>query len=136
MTPTVFFATTCKGRTQHLRQTLPQNMADNPAAYFLVLDYGSTDDLQDFLATIQDPRLIHYRFPTSAPFHMAHAKNMAHRLALLNGADIIANLDADNYAARLRCLPRPIPTHHLPRHGTHDPGRTAARHLRPHRRLP
>lgn len=98
MTPTVFFATTCKGRTQHLRQTLPQNMADNPAAYFLVLDYGSTDDLQDFLATIQDPRLIHYRFPTSAPFHMAHAKNMAHRLALLNGADIIANLDADNFA--------------------------------------
>ncbi len=29
---------------------------------------------------------------------MAHAKNMAHRLGMLEGADVLVNLDADNYA--------------------------------------
>jgi hypothetical protein len=29
---------------------------------------------------------------------MAHAKNLAHRLAILEGADVLVNMDADNYA--------------------------------------
>ena len=28
---------------------------------------------------------------------MAHAKNMAHRLGIIEGADILCNLDADNF---------------------------------------
>jgi len=31
---------------------------------------------------------------------MAHAKNMAHRCAMLEGGDILVNVDADNYAGR------------------------------------
>ena len=31
------------------------------------------------------------------PFRMAHAKNLAHRLAIIEGAEILVNLDADNY---------------------------------------
>ena len=27
--PMIVFCTTCKGRAQHLEQTLPQNLADN-----------------------------------------------------------------------------------------------------------
>src|SRR5277367_4884887 len=38
-----------------------------------------------------------YSFPDAGPFKMAHAKNMAHRLGILEGADILVNLDADNF---------------------------------------
>src|ERR1700722_3325739 len=31
------------------------------------------------------------------PFRMAHAKNMAHRLGILEGGEILVNLDADNF---------------------------------------
>lgn len=49
----VAFATTCKGRLEHLSRTLPQNLASN-ADYrdcvFVVLDYGSTDALRRYVA--------------------------------------------------------------------------------------
>jgi hypothetical protein len=41
--------------------------------------------------------LIVYNFPYHGPFRMAHAKNMAHRLGMMEGADILVNLDADNF---------------------------------------
>ena len=31
---------------------------------------------------------------------MAHAKNMAHRLGILEGADVLVNLDADNFTGQ------------------------------------
>src|SRR5450631_3142801 len=52
--PRIAFATTVKGRTPHLKLTLPKNLADN-AAYancvFVILDYGSDDDLLEYLKT-------------------------------------------------------------------------------------
>jgi hypothetical protein len=100
----IAFCTTCKNRTQHLRITLPRNLTDN-AAYnncvFVILDYNSQDELLDYLRTthgdaIHSGRLVVYSYREDTPFRMAHAKNMAHRLGILEGADILVNLDADN----------------------------------------
>lgn len=106
MTLKISFCTTCKGRLHHLRQTLPRNMADNPSGggietEFVVLDYNSPDGLEDWIKG--DPamrdmmaagRLVFARNPDPDHFRMAHAKNMAHRLAT---GDIVCNLDADNF---------------------------------------
>lgn len=100
----IIFITTCKGRTPHLRKTLPINMANNPGdnCRFLVLDYGDDGELEEYLKTVQLPniesgRLIVYRHDTVGHFRMSHAKNMAHRCAMLEGADILVNMDADNF---------------------------------------
>jgi len=106
--PCIVFVTTCKGRLPHLERTLPQNMADNrdyPACRFVVLDYDSPDDLAGwvgrFQAAVPDGRLVCYSYRNGgAPFHMAHAKNMAHRCGLLEGADVLVNVDADNFTGR------------------------------------
>ena len=104
--PLIAFCTTCKGRTQHLAQTLPDNLADNATyerAKFIVLDYGSGDNLIRYLKVnhadaIESGRLVVYSLLSPlGPFRMAHAKNMAHRLGILEGADILVNLDADNF---------------------------------------
>ena len=42
-------------------------------------------------------KLVVYRCPDAGRFKMAHAKNMAHRLGIMEGADILVNLDADNF---------------------------------------
>jgi hypothetical protein len=104
--PTIIFCTTCKGRAQHIEQTLPKNLADNagyPNCKFVVLDYNSPDHLQDYLRSevfkplIDSGRLVVYKFTESGPFRMAHAKNMAHRLGIIEGGEILVNLDADNF---------------------------------------
>jgi Sulfotransferase domain/N-terminal domain of galactosyltransferase len=108
-TPCIVFCTTCKGRAQHVEQTLLQNIADNidyPNCKFIILDYDSRDYLGLLLRAqlqrfIDAGLVVAYRFPgqfpNDTPFHMAHAKNMAHRAGMLEGADILVNLDADNY---------------------------------------
>jgi hypothetical protein len=69
------------------------------------LDYNSPDRLLEYLhltqsAAIQSGKLIVYSYPAPGPFRMAHAKNMAHRLGILEGADILVNLDADNFTGQ------------------------------------
>lgn len=90
---------------RHIEQTLPKNLADN-AGYerckFLVLDYGDPDHLCGYLKTkhakeIESGRVVVYSYREPGPFRMAHAKNMAHRLGMIEGADILCNLDADNF---------------------------------------
>jgi hypothetical protein len=98
---TIGFAITCKGRAPHIKQTLPRNLADNPSAKFILLDYNSPDDLAQYLLSahsrdIESGRLVVYSHMAQGPFRMAHAKNLAHRLAMREGADILINLDADN----------------------------------------
>jgi len=99
------FVTTCKNRYQHLEQTLVANLQDNQQAEtkFIVLDYNSGDHmacdiLRNHRCDIESGRLVYYRYRGDHPFKMAHAKNMAHRLGIREGADILCNLDADNYA--------------------------------------
>jgi len=98
----IVFCTTAKGRTQHLARTLPQNLAHNPDARFLVLDYNDQDSLATYLKAshtrdIESGRLVVYQYREPVPFRMAHAKNLAHRLALREGADVLVNVDADNF---------------------------------------
>lgn len=96
----VVFSSTCKGRAMHLAETLPRNLTDNLQATFLVLDYGDYDSLWSVLEQNKCDRLITYRHDNGASFHMAHAKNMAHRCAIREGADVLVTLDADNFAGR------------------------------------
>lgn len=104
-TPRIAFCITCKGRAPHVKLTLPKNLMDNasyPNAVFVLLDYGSPDDLLPYLAThhakdIAEQRLVVYSLQGVDTFRMAHAKNVAHRCGLLESADILVNLDADNY---------------------------------------
>ncbi len=98
----VVFCITCKGRTQHLSRTLPPNLADNPKAKFVLLDYNDQDSLAWYLKAehakdIASGRLCVYQYKEPVPFQMAHAKNMAHRLGILEGGDVLVNLDADNF---------------------------------------
>ncbi len=105
--PRIALVTTCKGRLQHLRQTLPKNLADN-ADYancvFVVLAYEDQEVL-DYLrvahtADIASGRLVVYSYRNGGgPFRMSHAKNMAARCGMLEGADILITQDADNFTA-------------------------------------
>jgi hypothetical protein len=106
--PKIIFCSTCKGRVQHIEKTLPQNIADN-ADYlnvkFVLVDYSSPDHLNEYLQRehheeLQSGKLVVYSFPNAGPFNMAHAKNMAHRLGVVEGGDILVNLDADNYTGK------------------------------------
>jgi hypothetical protein len=105
MPPRIAFVTTCKGRTPHLRQTLPKNLADAasyPNAVFVVLDYGDADGLPAYVKTahsaeLASGRLVYYRHDNGSTFHVAHAKNMAARCGMLEGAEILVTLDADNF---------------------------------------
>lgn len=93
----IAFCTTVKNRAQHLAQTLPKNMAGNPRSTLVVLDYGSEDNLQEILEPLKCDRLKIFSYRSLGPFHMTHAKNMAHRLGILEGADVLVNVDADNF---------------------------------------
>lgn len=101
----IAFCTTCKGRTQHLERTLPQNLLDNQQygnCTFVVLDYNSQDHLREYVQknhqdSLESGRLAFYSHKEPKHFKVAHAKNMAHRVGILEGADILVNLDADNY---------------------------------------
>jgi len=104
--PTIAFCTTCKGRLQHLRETLPRNISDNSSyarLKFILLDYSCPDGLADYVRSeihsehLESGRFTLYRFPSAGTFRMAHAKNLAHRLGMREGADILVNIDADNF---------------------------------------
>lgn len=103
----ISFCTTCMGRAHHLKQTLPRNLADTvswvrpDAVEFVVVDYGSPDDLVEWIET--DPGLAPYRecgvlrlvrVPGPTHFHHSRAKNVAHRAAT---GDVVCNVDADNF---------------------------------------
>lgn len=79
------------------------NLRDNPTARFTLVNYNSPDNLDDFIRKqhmpdIESGRLSIYRFTEPGPFRMAHAKNLAHRLSMRDGSDILVNIDADNFA--------------------------------------
>jgi hypothetical protein len=95
--------TTCRGRVNHLRQTLPENLRGlNHNSVIVLLDYNDQTGLAEYIQDnhqddIDSGKLVYYRNHDATRFHMAHAKNQAHRCAMLEGADILVTLDADNY---------------------------------------
>lgn len=99
MFPRIAFVTTCKGRLQHLSETLRKNIYDNadyPNCVFVVLGYGDSE-LDDYMAEWRHQSVAYYSFPEGKGFHVSHAKNLAMRCAMLEGADILVTVDADNY---------------------------------------
>lgn len=96
------FCITCMGRLHHLRQTLPRNLewtAHLPEVEFVLLNFSSPDALEDWAKAelndaIRQGRLNYFRADGFTHFRMAHAKNVAHRLAQ---GEIVCNLDADNF---------------------------------------
>lgn len=99
----VSFCTTAMNRLHHVRQTLPQNIESNrgyAAVEFVLLDYSSNDGLADWVKAemaqhIKAGLVLFAQAAGYKEFCMAHAKNMAHRLA---SGDIVCNLDADNFS--------------------------------------
>lgn len=98
----ISFCITCMNRVEHIKKTLGKNIDDNidyPDLEFVLLDYNSSDDLQEwvfnnFKDELASGKLVYYQTKEPKYFHMANAKNIAHHLAT---GDIVCNLDADNY---------------------------------------
>jgi hypothetical protein len=67
------------------------------------LDYESQDDLIPYLkanyaSDIESGKLIVYSFRNGgAPLKLAHGKNLAMRCAILEGAELLCQMDADNW---------------------------------------
>jgi hypothetical protein len=104
MFPRIAFVTTCKGRLAHLRETLKHNIADN-ADYdncvFVVLGYGDPE-LDEYMESHYEweraiGKVAYYRYPAGVGFSVSHAKNLAMRAGMLEGADILVTVDADNF---------------------------------------
>lgn len=90
------------GRRHHLEQAYRRNIeavVNHGDVEFVLLDYNSPDDLAAWVKTelsswVAGGIVRYFRTTEPAHFHMAHAKNVAHRLAT---GDILINLDADNW---------------------------------------
>jgi hypothetical protein len=104
------FCTSCKGENyfQFLKETLPANLKAAEGyvnAEFVVLGYGTTPELNDWIRDtfpdeIKSGRLKYVYYPDAEHFKMAHAKNMAHRMAT---GDVLCNVDADNFIGKDFC---------------------------------
>jgi glycosyltransferase involved in cell wall biosynthesis len=101
----ISFVTVCMNRKHHIMQTLPQNIANNcqyPDVEFVLLDYGSTDGLEQWVEQemkqyIESGILIYYRTYAPDNFMRSHSRNMAFRLA---DGDLLCNVDADNFTGK------------------------------------
>lgn len=101
--PTLSFCITCKNRFYQIRETLRQNLDDN-AIYrdivdFILVDFGSSDGLKDWVASsfkeeLETGYLKYYYTDVLDSWHASIAKNTSH---LLSRKDILVNLDCDNY---------------------------------------
>src|SRR5580658_4562684 len=89
LVPAISLCVTVMDRLHHLRRTLPENIAasrNSCLVEFVVLDYSSHDGLEDWIKTEMLDQLkagvvVFAQLRNSSEFHMAHAKNVAHRLA-------------------------------------------------------
>lgn len=101
----ISFCITCMNRLGHLQKTLRKNIKHNldyPNVEFILLDYNSADDLQNwifknFKEELSSGTLVYYQTKKPENFHMSNAKNIAHNLA---SGEIVCNLDADNFTGK------------------------------------
>lgn len=90
------------GRLHHLMETLCPNlsvMSEFQGLECILLNYNSPDLLDEWVKNelydhINEGRMTYYKTSEPTTFHIAHAKNVAHRLATGN---IVCNLDADTF---------------------------------------
>ena len=72
--PAISFVTTCKGRLEHLRQTLPR-MVMQPDAECIVVDYDCPDGAADWVhANYPEVKVV--RVHDAPQFHKTHAENL------------------------------------------------------------
>lgn len=89
-------------RLSYLKQTLPKNLADNmdyEHLEFVLLDYNSTDGLEEYIksnysAALTSGRLVYFRIDAVQFYDWTHSRNLVASLAT---GDVICNIDADNF---------------------------------------
>lgn len=100
------FCITCKNRFYQIKQTLRKNLEDNreekDLIEFILVDFGSTDGLQEwitenFMDEIEEGYLKYYYSEQLPYWDASVAKNTSHILA---ENDIVVNLDCDNFTGR------------------------------------
>lgn len=105
--PTVSFCITCKNRFHQIIKTLHKNLDDNRLHHdwieFILVDFGSTDGLRDwvivnFIDDLMSGYLKYYYTDELRYWHISIAKNTAHWCA---NHDIVVNLDCDNFTGYL-----------------------------------
>lgn len=101
--PKLSFCISHKNRVPYLKQTLRQNLEDNRVdqamVEFVLVDFGSDEDLvpwllSEFSADLSSGYLRFFQTNVLKEWHACIAKNTVHRLA--KGA-ILVNLDCDNF---------------------------------------
>lgn len=98
------FCIVCMNRIEHIKLTLEQNILENqlPGVEFVLLDYNSTDGLEDWVRSnmkkyLENHILVYYKELHAKKFHRTHSRNMVMKLA---EGEILCNLDADNYLGK------------------------------------
>ncbi|WP_300044374.1 glycosyltransferase family A protein [Ramlibacter sp.] len=86
-------------RTWQVKQTLRHNVMACVNHELILVDFGSTDGLDEwvrseFTEDIRAKRLVYFRTPTPTRFHASKSKNLAHHLG---SGDILLNCDGDNF---------------------------------------
>ena len=103
---TLSFCITCMNRFHQIRYTLRQNLEDNKEfkdlIEFVLVDFGSTDGLQEWVAEnfvqeIEEGYLKYYYTEEMKTWHNCIAKNTTHILA---NNQIVVNLDCDNFTGK------------------------------------
>ncbi|MBO9702942.1 MAG: glycosyltransferase family 2 protein [Sporocytophaga sp.] len=98
----ISICTVCMNRLHHIMQTLPANIENNkdyPEVEFVLLDYNSSDGLEEWVKDNMDIYLKsgvlkYYRTEEPAFFDRTHSRNLLFKLAT---GEIISNVDADNF---------------------------------------
>jgi hypothetical protein len=106
--PFFSLCTSCMGRLNHLKMTLPVSLSHD-CAEILLVDYSCPEGAGDwaeqtFPAEVQTGRLRVIRVPARPEYHHSHAKNVTHVRA--QGA-VLINADADNFIDKVyldRCV--------------------------------
>ncbi len=106
----ISYCTACMDRVDHLKVTLPKNIAsakkdleslDNVGVEFVVVNYGQynrANELESWIKDrfpqeIENGMLRYVRLAEPQYFHMSHSKNVSHNCATGN---VLCNVDADN----------------------------------------
>jgi len=100
----ISLCTSCMGRGEDVKMTLIQNMKDNedyPNVEFVLLNYGSRDDLNGWVRRsrylrkqIDKGKLLYLRTKEPKFFNFTHSRNITFRAA---SGTVVSNVDADNY---------------------------------------
>jgi hypothetical protein len=95
--PEFSLCTSCMGRLEHLKRTLPLSLS-HECAEVLLVDYSCPDRSGDwaektFSVEIETGRLRVFRVNGRTEYHHAHARNVSHVRA---GGEVLINADTDN----------------------------------------